>query len=456
MFTPEGIQHLLKCTPEQMQRLTTTITSKYRQQWGLWEALREIYQNSRDETRKNPIIEGDDNKTTIYDLGDGLTIPQFMLLGLSNKKENSAGKYGEGIKIASLILTRMDYEIIVKSRDWIATINIEPFEGENIMVYYFAKTGEYTEGCRIEINGLDIEEAKELLENKFIDESISEIIATGVEGEILNGKYVGKLYCKGIYVSDLGNTIFGYNLTNIDTGTDRNFANPQQMEVQIGYIMRRLVNRELVADTLVRLLEEETYEGKNDYIKLNSIFADEFKKKYGDVVISEDESEKSDVVHKGGKFMTIPTYRLVSELRDNGIVTAQQYIRQYDMKLRQESLFDVSGLDERQYTIYHKSMRLIEKTKMFDKTRNDLEANGEIMFIGQNKLAGGYSDGSKIVICTTKLNNVPTALDVLSEELIHFVYGCGDVTNEFEQHRSAFIRKITGVLLKDNDVIGGI
>jgi hypothetical protein len=93
---------------------------------------------------------------------------------------------------------------------------------------------------------------------------------------------------------------------------------------------------------------------------------------------------------------------------------------------------------------------------MFTKTRERLQETGEIMFIGKNSLAGGYSDGLKVVICTTRLNNVPNALDVLSEELIHFEFGCGDVTNEFEQYRSQFIRKITSILLKDNDIMESV
>ena len=87
-------------------------TETWREDWGVWEAIRDIVQNALDETEEYQ-YGYDDLGLWIGDHGKGIAIANF-LLGPPRLKPNWArGKYGEGMKISSLALLREGFPVKV-------------------------------------------------------------------------------------------------------------------------------------------------------------------------------------------------------------------------------------------------------------------------------------------------------------------------------------------------------
>lgn len=82
-----------------------TISRQYVSNWGVWEAVREIVQNAYD-TKTHKITY--ENDTMIVNTASGTLDRRNLLLGISSKRDddNSIGTYGEGFKLALLVLLR--------------------------------------------------------------------------------------------------------------------------------------------------------------------------------------------------------------------------------------------------------------------------------------------------------------------------------------------------------------
>lgn len=87
-------------------------TSTWRQDWGEWEAIRDLVQNALDETETYKSWY-DEEGLWIADQGKGVAVADFLLGPPKLKPDYARGKYGEGMKIASLALLRKGYPVHV-------------------------------------------------------------------------------------------------------------------------------------------------------------------------------------------------------------------------------------------------------------------------------------------------------------------------------------------------------
>ncbi|GAJ08057.1 unnamed protein product, partial [marine sediment metagenome] len=89
-------------------------TSTWRQEWGEWEAIRDIVQNALDEAEAYR-WGYDDQGLWISDRGRGVAIADFLLGPPKLKPDYARGKFGEGMKIATLALVRSGYSVRVET-----------------------------------------------------------------------------------------------------------------------------------------------------------------------------------------------------------------------------------------------------------------------------------------------------------------------------------------------------
>ena len=89
-------------------------TSTWRQEWGEWEAIRDIVQNALDEAEAYR-WGYDDQGLWISDRGKGVAIADFLLGPPKLKPDYARGKFGEGMKIATLALVRRGYSVRVET-----------------------------------------------------------------------------------------------------------------------------------------------------------------------------------------------------------------------------------------------------------------------------------------------------------------------------------------------------
>src|SRR5258708_26276899 len=101
-------------------KFTLPISPNYVAHWGLWESVREIFQNALDEQTRDPrCVAGIKYENGILRITSANTIlnPKSLLLGATTKADdkNQRGKYGEGYKLAALVLVRMGYSVSIQT-----------------------------------------------------------------------------------------------------------------------------------------------------------------------------------------------------------------------------------------------------------------------------------------------------------------------------------------------------
>lgn len=178
------------------------ITKSYVADWGVQEAVREIIQNAIDAGGVD--INYDAQEHCIIS-NTGSFTRDVLLLGNSVKSAGSIGKYGEGMKLAMLVLARA---------------NIAHYVCSNGIKYtgLFHDTGFAEETFAI------------YSDEDFcpVDDTVQFHIFADVR-DIVNKVYKkhkpgfspGGLYVKGLYVSELPGFEYGYNLPEAELDRDR-------------------------------------------------------------------------------------------------------------------------------------------------------------------------------------------------------------------------------------------
>lgn len=202
------------------------ITAAYVSDWGLQEALREIVQNALDAGgmqihRHN----GDYNHWVISNQGSFNR--EVLLLGNSQKSEGSIGKYGEGMKLAMLVLARL--EIAHRVSSGCVSYSGGFAEGEFAQPTFTIYEAECAHTDRVEFH---------VYHN--IDDLVHAIYKDMDHGMCEEG-----LYVNGLYVSDLPGFRYGYNMPNGMVNLDRD---------------RRSVDTAIVSSYAAKqILKEKTY-----------------------------------------------------------------------------------------------------------------------------------------------------------------------------------------------------
>jgi len=96
--------------PKGWELLIIGPTATWRQEWGDWEAIRDIVQNALDEAEAYR-WGYDDQGLWIQDQGRGVAVADFLLGPPRLKHDWARGKFGEGMKIAALALLRKGYSV---------------------------------------------------------------------------------------------------------------------------------------------------------------------------------------------------------------------------------------------------------------------------------------------------------------------------------------------------------
>lgn len=187
------------------------ITMDYVANWGLWEAFRELLQNWLDSKKAGTFT------STRLTQQDTVLPLKSLLLGFSSKRDDisAIGGYGEGYKLALLVLTRLQkYPVIRNGKDlWEfeakfstnfqietlhITINEDYFNDDSNELY-------------IQYDELSPDEIAEITE-KCLQLQSPGIRHSGYYGDILVGEeYAGKLYVNGLYVNET-TLNYGYNI----------------------------------------------------------------------------------------------------------------------------------------------------------------------------------------------------------------------------------------------------
>lgn len=220
-----------------MTKVELTIAPNYVPTWGIVEAIRELFQNALDQETQCPgndmswHYNEDEHKLTISNKTSVLTA-QTLLLGATTKAGDvsTIGQFGEGYKIATLVLLRNNKQItfynygakevwkprFVKSRRF----------GTDVLTFFIEKVGMWKTvpdaNLTIEVTGITPDEWNEQIvpSNLHLQSSV-DVIETSVFGEAINQP--GRVYVNGLFICNYEPYKYGYNFKPeyIDLDRDR-------------------------------------------------------------------------------------------------------------------------------------------------------------------------------------------------------------------------------------------
>ena len=203
-----------------------TISPNYVSNWGINEAIREILQNAIDADKngykKSIYYNGD----TLYINNEGISLSaKDLILGCSSKSDQDGmiGKYGEGFKLALVVLLRKGMNVYVDNNDklWSPSFKVSEQFGTQVLNIEESDNGR-GEGLTFVISPVDQQLYNSLL-NYFpcIDESFGNIVNCDNGQILLDKQFKGKMYVEGLYIQTDDNFQYGYNFNSDIVELDR-------------------------------------------------------------------------------------------------------------------------------------------------------------------------------------------------------------------------------------------
>lgn len=280
-----------------MKKYELSLSRNYVSSWGIEEAIRELLQNAKDSNGDETInIDKEDGTITITN--KNTSIPSStLLLGNTSKKDDldKIGQFGEGYKLAILVLLREGKEISIKNGNKIWNPSFEYSNNFDCEVLCINESENVGNDLTFEISGFNNSELNEL-ENEFlgINGQAYNYIQTSY-GEILtDSDYKGKVFVDGLPVYQDVNFNYGYNFKPCYVTLDRD-----RKSINI-YELKRLTALSVACCTDNFSFVDEVIDSKGrdgEYIKDENIsLSDNFKEKYAEHLMKRFDIKEDDIV----------------------------------------------------------------------------------------------------------------------------------------------------------------
>ncbi len=222
-----------------MSHYELTITPDYAKDWSVVDAVRELFQNALDqqttEESNTMFFEYADNTLRI---GNKLSVleAKSLLLGATTKAddETTIGQFGEGYKIAMLVLTREGHQMTIYNygnrETWTPRFKNSRRFGTSILCVDTKKhiwTATPHNNLVIEIADISQETYEEIvMSNLHLQPDQGQCISTALGRVLLDEKYSGHLYVNGLLVTKDSKLSRGYDVLPkyLPLGRDRSMV----------------------------------------------------------------------------------------------------------------------------------------------------------------------------------------------------------------------------------------
>lgn len=192
-----------------MKTFTLPISTGYVKHWDLWEAVRELLQNALDERDR-------DREGAMYWTHDGAWMrvgttrghleTRTLILGEGDKADGERGRFGEGYKLAALVLCRLGCTVRVNNGNevWAFEIVYDETWGAEVLRVTVEDAITPSDGVCWCIAGVEPAVFDELQRNLRSNDT--------TDAALLEPEEKGRLYVGGLFVQTLKDFEHGYTL----------------------------------------------------------------------------------------------------------------------------------------------------------------------------------------------------------------------------------------------------
>jgi hypothetical protein len=240
--------------------------------------VRELVQNAKDaETEFGATFTVRYRKDTgvlVLD-NEGTTLPhEALLFGHTTKSDRGdlIGKFGEGLKLGVLALVRAGHAVKIRSGSEVWTPAIEKSERFNadVLVFNIEKGREPKNRVQVEVGNMGEADWTAMSELFLFLGKLPEktTIKTTNGTLLLDSKYAHRVYVKGIFVQNVPELTFGYDLVDAEIDRDRKMVDTWSLNNRTQYIWRSaMASRPDLIQDFIKLLESEATDiaGITDY-----------------------------------------------------------------------------------------------------------------------------------------------------------------------------------------------
>ena len=201
-------------------KFTLPISDGYVASWGLWEAVREIWQNAMDAADEDPncaVVLSYEDEVLRIETSIGSLDPSTLVLGSTSKKDRPGqrGKFGEGYKLALLVLARLGLPTLINTGDEVWTARLEYDENFtcNVLNIYTGRALQ-RDGVLFSIDGVTEEQWAQVQANMRLPADEGSVILEQPD-------QVGRIYVGGLYVTTVKDFKCGYSFKAGEISLDR-------------------------------------------------------------------------------------------------------------------------------------------------------------------------------------------------------------------------------------------
>lgn len=206
-------------------RYELSISTDYVPDWTLTDAIRELFQNAKDQEVTQP-----DNEMYFYydnvhllQIGNKKSVltVRSLLLGSSSKRDdpNTIGQFGEGYKVAALVLTRLGKKLMIYNYGarevWTFKFIESKRFGTRILVVDINKSFFWNKPPNndliITVDNIEPGEYTAIMDTNLHIRPPEEILTTTYGRILLDQEFKGRIFVNGLFVCDTECT-HGYDL----------------------------------------------------------------------------------------------------------------------------------------------------------------------------------------------------------------------------------------------------
>lgn len=254
-----------------------SIAENYVPAWGILEAVRELYQNCLDQETVNP----ENSRGFDYDPDEQIlkisnklsTLDRSSLvLGMSTKANDARtiGKFGEGYKLALLVLTRLGHDVKILNyalkEEWIPQIKMSKGYSTRVLAVHIRKfvfRSVPDHNLTFVISGITPETYADIVETNLHLQNLNpdRVIEHGKSRVLLDADQIGRIYVNGLFVSKT-KLSYGYDMSPsvISLDRDRSMVRDFDLHWQTSQMWSGLVEDH--SDKIFEMIDKESEDVK--------------------------------------------------------------------------------------------------------------------------------------------------------------------------------------------------